>query len=167
MYVPDRGPLSHFRQYPAPPATKWFDSPKMYSGPGVLKLFHCLQLLLLLLLPLLLLPLLTPPLPVLRRESSAAFQITSLSRKIATSCSTAAGSIIFKQQLAVTPMSTTSSTFWPIHAKYFQGSCPLGGTKKFVYSVLGQTVLNPDGILIIPVHSDTGDASAVYADLVN
>jgi hypothetical protein len=39
--------------------------------------------------------------------------------------------------------------------------------KKFVYSVLEQTVLTPDGILIIRVHSDTGDASAVYADLVD
>jgi hypothetical protein len=32
--------------------------------------------------------------------------------------------------------------------------------KKFVHSVLEQTVLTPDGILIIRVHSDTGDASA-------
>jgi hypothetical protein len=39
--------------------------------------------------------------------------------------------------------------------------------KKFVYSVLEQTVLTPDGILIIRVHSNTGDASAVYADLVD
>ena len=40
--------------------------------------------------------------------------------------------------------------------------------KKFVFSVLAeQTVLSPDGILIICVHSDTGDTSAVYADLVD
>jgi hypothetical protein len=39
--------------------------------------------------------------------------------------------------------------------------------KKFVYSVLEQTVLTPDGILIIRVHSNTGDASAIYADLVD
>jgi hypothetical protein len=39
--------------------------------------------------------------------------------------------------------------------------------KKFAYSVLKQTVLTPDGILIIRVHSDMGDASAVYSDLVN
>jgi hypothetical protein len=39
--------------------------------------------------------------------------------------------------------------------------------KKFVYSVLEQTVLTPDGILIIRVHSDTGDATAVYSDLVD
>jgi hypothetical protein len=32
--------------------------------------------------------------------------------------------------------------------------------KKFVYSVLEQTVLTPDGILIIRVHSDAGDATA-------
>jgi hypothetical protein len=38
---------------------------------------------------------------------------------------------------------------------------------SFVYSVLEQTVLTPDGILIIHVHSDTGDAPAVYADLVD
>ena len=37
-----------------------------------------------------------------------------------------------------------------------------------MYSVLEQTVLTPDGILIILiVHSDTGDASAVYSDLVD
>jgi hypothetical protein len=39
--------------------------------------------------------------------------------------------------------------------------------KKFVFSVLEQTVLTPDGILIIRVHSETGDASAVYSDLVD
>jgi hypothetical protein len=39
--------------------------------------------------------------------------------------------------------------------------------KKFVCSVLEQTVLTPDGILIIQVHGDTGDASAVCSDLVD
>ncbi len=39
--------------------------------------------------------------------------------------------------------------------------------KKFVYSVLEQTVLTPDGILIIRVHSNTGDATAVYSNLVD
>ena len=33
--------------------------------------------------------------------------------------------------------------------------------KKFVCSVLEQTVLTPDGILVILVHSDAGDALAV------
>jgi hypothetical protein len=39
--------------------------------------------------------------------------------------------------------------------------------KKFVYSVLEQTVLTPDGILIIQIHAVTGDATAVYKDLVD
>ena len=38
---------------------------------------------------------------------------------------------------------------------------------KFVYSVLEQAVLTPDGILIIRIHSDAGDVSAVYSDLVD
>lgn len=37
--------------------------------------------------------------------------------------------------------------------------------KKFIYSgIVEQTVLTPDGIIIIRVHSDTGDTSAGYSD---
>jgi hypothetical protein len=43
----------------------------------------------------------------------------------------------------------------------------LNEQKKFVFSVLEQTVLTPDGVLIIHQHSDTGDATAVYLDLVD
>jgi hypothetical protein len=39
--------------------------------------------------------------------------------------------------------------------------------KKFIHSVLEQTVLAPDGVLIIRVHSDTGDATVVCSDLVD
>ena len=39
--------------------------------------------------------------------------------------------------------------------------------KMFGYNVLEHTVLTPDGILIIRVHSDTDDALAVYVDLVD
>ena len=38
--------------------------------------------------------------------------------------------------------------------------------QKFFFSVLEQTVLTPDGLLIIQKHSGTGDASAAYSDLV-
>ena len=38
--------------------------------------------------------------------------------------------------------------------------------QKFFFSVLEQTVLTPDGLLIIRKHSGTGDASAAYSDLV-
>jgi hypothetical protein len=44
---------------------------------------------------------------------------------------------------------------------------PLDEQKKFVCSVLEQTVLTPDGVLIIRVHSDAGDATAVCSDLVD
>jgi hypothetical protein len=43
----------------------------------------------------------------------------------------------------------------------------LNKQKKFVCSVLEQTFLTPDGVLIIRVHSDAGDATAVCSDLVN
>jgi hypothetical protein len=43
----------------------------------------------------------------------------------------------------------------------------LNEQKKFVCSVPEQIVLTPDGILIIRIHSDTGDATAVYSDLVD
>ena len=48
-----------------------------------------------------------------------------------------------------------------------QETALLDEQKKLVNSVLEQTVLTLDGILIIRVHSNTGDASAVYSDLVN
>jgi hypothetical protein len=37
---------------------------------------------------------------------------------------------------------------------------------KFFFSILEQTVQTPDGILIIQKHSLTGNATAVYSDLV-
>jgi hypothetical protein len=43
----------------------------------------------------------------------------------------------------------------------------LAEQKKFVFSVLEQTVLTPDGILLVRIHSETGDASKVYSDLVD
>jgi hypothetical protein len=43
----------------------------------------------------------------------------------------------------------------------------LNEQKKFVHSVLEQTVSTPDGILIIRFHSDAGDATAVHSDLVD
>jgi hypothetical protein len=39
--------------------------------------------------------------------------------------------------------------------------------KKCVYSVLEQTVLTPDGILIIRIHAVTEDATSVYKDLID
>ena len=39
--------------------------------------------------------------------------------------------------------------------------------KCFVFSVLEQTVLTSDGILLVRTHSDTGDATKVYSDLVD
>jgi hypothetical protein len=39
--------------------------------------------------------------------------------------------------------------------------------QKFFFSVFEQTVLTPDGLLIIRKHSDAGDATAVYSDLVD
>jgi hypothetical protein len=38
--------------------------------------------------------------------------------------------------------------------------------QKFFFSVFEQTVLTPDGLLILRKHSDSGDATAVYTDLV-
>jgi hypothetical protein len=39
--------------------------------------------------------------------------------------------------------------------------------KKFVFSVLKQTVLTSDGSLLVCTHSEDGDATKVYSDLVD
>ena len=43
----------------------------------------------------------------------------------------------------------------------------LAEQKRFVFSVLEQTVLTPDGMLHVHTHSDSGDATKVYADLID
>jgi hypothetical protein len=42
----------------------------------------------------------------------------------------------------------------------------LAEQQRFVFSVLEQKVLTSDGIVFIRIHSDTGDATAVYSKLV-
>ena len=39
--------------------------------------------------------------------------------------------------------------------------------KRFVFSVMEQTVQTSDGILLVRTHSDTGDATKVYSDLID